>query len=189
MKSCWDDQRVCICLSLLNMYTKHWHLFSHSLYQSVLVVTVCQECCLWSGSWSIIIKYDIIRCAPLGSPSLLYDLSWIGTAIASRCHWGRHRLTGHASGSGNPATNVYMLCHSNPTTLYNIHEIQCVIGDTLSTWCSCTRWTGTILYLQDIIRASANHSILCTKSRPMISWIHSQGLKAPINRWRKQEKP
>jgi len=32
-----------------------------------------------------------------------------------------------------PSTNVYMLCHSNPTTLYNIHEIQCVIGDTLST--------------------------------------------------------
>lgn len=28
------------------------------------------------------------------------------------------------------ATNVYMLCRSNPTTLYNIHEIQRATGDT-----------------------------------------------------------
>ena len=29
-----------------------------------------------------------------------------------------------------PSTNMYMLCRSNPTTMYNIHEIQRVIEDT-----------------------------------------------------------
>ena len=28
------------------------------------------------------------------------------------------------------ATDIHMMCYSNPTTLYNIREIQLVIGDT-----------------------------------------------------------